>query len=86
MVNGCPIVWQSKLVEGICMSTVMAEYYALSIAMRELLPLRETIKVLAQGVKLNHPVATTFHATSVAHEDNMGALTLAEMDPGRTTA
>jgi hypothetical protein len=86
MVNGCPIVWQSKLIEGICMSTMMAEYCALSTAMRELLPLRETIKVLIQGVKLNHPVITEFHATSVVYEDNMGALTLAEMDPGRTTA
>jgi len=47
LVNGCPIVWQSKLIEGICMSTMMAEYCALSIAMRELLPLRETIKLLA---------------------------------------
>jgi hypothetical protein len=65
---------------------MMAEYYALSTAMRELLPLRETIKVLIQGVKLNHPVITEFHATSVVYEDNMGALTLAEMDPGRTTA
>jgi hypothetical protein len=84
LVNNCPIIWQSKLIDGICMSTMMAEYYALSTAMREVLPLRETVKVLVKGVKLSHPIVTTFKTT--VWEDNMGALTLANMDPGRTTA
>jgi hypothetical protein len=39
LVNGCPVIWQSKLINSICLSTMMAEYYALSIAMREVLPL-----------------------------------------------
>jgi hypothetical protein len=84
LVNNCPIVWQSKLIDGICMSTMMAEYYALSTAMREVLPLRETVKVLVKGLKLSHPISTSFKTT--VWEDNMGALTLANMDPGRTTA
>jgi hypothetical protein len=83
MVNNCPIIWQSKLINAICLSTMMAEYYALSIAMREILPLRELLAVMIRGVKLDLPVQTTFKVK--VWEDNMGCLTLANLDPGQTT-
>ena len=39
LLNGCPVVWKSVLADAIATSTMMAEYYALSTAMREVLPL-----------------------------------------------
>ena len=32
-INGCPIIWSSKLQDGVALSTMMAEYYALSTCM-----------------------------------------------------
>ena len=37
--NECPIVWSSKLMQSIALSTMMAEYHAHSASMREVLPL-----------------------------------------------
>ena len=84
LVNGCPIVWQSKLIDAVCLSTMMAEYYALSIAMREVLPLRSLVQTVAEGLKINTQVQTDFKVT--IWEDNNGCLTLANLDPGQTTA
>lgn len=84
LVNGCPIVWQSKLIDAVCLSTMMAEYYALSIAMREVLPLRNLVRAVAQGLKIDDNVLTQFKAS--VWEDNNGCLTLANLDPGQTTA
>ena len=81
--NDCPIVWSSKLQDAVCLSTMMSEYYALSAAMREVIPLRRTVKAVAHGCKLHDACETTFLTT--VWEDNMGALTLANLDPGRNT-
>ena len=83
MLNGCPIVWSSKLLDPIALSTMMAEHYALSTAMREVLPLCDLVKTVAEGCGLNSECLTAFCAT--AWEDNMGALTLANLDPGQNT-
>lgn len=83
LVNGCPIIWSSKLQETIALSTMMAEYYALSSAMREVLPLRSLITVVAESVGLGTAVKTSFKTT--IWEDNIGALTLANLDPGQQT-
>ncbi len=82
--NKCPIIWSSKLMEPICLSTMMAEYYALSLAMREVLPLRDLVKVVAHGSGIPPRCVTNFK-TSV-WEDNMGALTLANLEPGQHTS
>ena len=84
LINGCAIVWKSVLTEAICMSTMMAEYYALSAAMREALPLRNLVFHIAKSCGLSHVCSTTFRTT--VWEDNMGALTLAQMDPGQYTS
>ena len=81
--NDCPIVWSSKLQDAICLSTMMSEYYALSTSMREVIPLRRTVKAVAHGCKLLDHCETTFMTT--VWEDNVGALTLAQLDPGRNT-
>ena len=83
LVNGCPIIWQSKLIDAVCLSTMMAEYYALSIAMREVLPLRDLVRTVSKGVGIKDEVFTTFKVS--VWEDNNGCLTLANLDPGQTT-
>jgi len=81
--NGCPVVWSSKLQDSIALSTMMAEYYALSTAMREVVPLRELVKTVAVGCGIDEKCLTTFKTT--IWEDNNGALTLANLDPGQQT-
>ena len=83
-VNDCPIIWSSKLQETIALSTMMAEYYALSTAMREVLPLRSLVQTIAKGLDLPEDCMSTFKTT--VWEDNMGALTLANLEPGQNTA
>ena len=82
--NGCPIVWASKLQSSISLSTMMAEYYALSTAMREVLPLRDKVTAVADGFGIDPDCLTEFKTT--VWEDNMGALTLANLEPGQHTA
>jgi hypothetical protein len=82
--NGCPIIWSSKLIPQVCLSTMMAEYYALSNAMKEVLPLRDLAKEVAKGMGISEECLTTFKAT--VWEDNSGALALAQLDPGQHTA
>ena len=65
------------------MSTMMAEYYALSTAMREVIPLRELVRTVAEGCGFDPTCLTTFRTT--IWEDNEGALTLANLDPGQHT-
>ena len=81
--NGCPMIWGSKLQESISLSTMMSEYYALSHCMREVLPFRDLIKVVADGVGLDKDCVTNFKTT--VWEDNNGCLHLANMDPGQHT-
>jgi hypothetical protein len=81
--NGCPLVWSSKLQESIALSTMMAEYYALSTAMREVIPLRALVQTVAKGCGIDNKVITAFKTT--VWEDNNGALTLANLDPGQQT-
>jgi hypothetical protein len=83
LLNGCPIVWSSKLQESIALSTMMAEYYALSTAMREVIPLRALIQHVGRGVGVDDHILTSFKTT--IWEDNNGALTLANLDPGQQT-
>ena len=83
LLNECPVVWKSTLIDSISLSTMMAEYYALSTAMREVLPLRDLIKVMGTGSGLSPDCLTTFKTT--VWEDNMAALTLANLDPGHNT-
>ena len=63
---------------------MMAEYYALSTAMREVLPLRDLISTVAKGCGISEHCLTTFRTT--VHEDNSGALALANLEPGQHTA
>ena len=81
--NECPIIWSSRLQESIALSTMMAEYYALSSAMREVLPLRRLVQRVARAVGISDHIVTSFKTT--VWEDNAGCLTLANLDPGQNT-
>ena len=83
MLNGCPVVWKSVLQDSISTSTMMVEYYALSTAMREVLPLRDLVKRVGNALGLEHMCKTTFKCTD--HEDNQACQTLANLEPGRQT-
>lgn len=74
-VGGCPITWTSKLIPEICVSTMMAEYVALSMSMRDLIFLREIVADTAKHLGYRKLVEVRTH--SVIFEDNNGALALA---------
>ena len=77
MLAGCPLLWVSKLQTETSVSTMMAEYVALSSAMRELLPLKRLVKKVAKFVSGDSHVKVT--TLSDVWEDNNGALTVATM-------
>jgi hypothetical protein len=83
-ISSCPIIWQSKLQDMIALSTMEAEYNALSTrSMRELLPVQRLVHAIGKSIGLSDDRLTTIKTT--VWEDNAGALTLARMEPGRMT-
>jgi hypothetical protein len=82
-VMGCSVVWCSKLQPCIATSTMESEYTALSMALRAAIPLLDVTKSINKGLKFTTTKLLTFKAT--VHEDNMGALKLANLEPGRNT-
>ena len=81
--NGCPLIWKSCLIGSICLSTMMAEYYGLSTAMKEVLPLRRLVVTIGKALDLPGMCESTFKCT--AHEDNSAAEILANLPVGRVT-
>ena len=73
--TGCPLLHCSRLQTRTATSTLMAEYYALSTAMRALLPIRNVILEILEHAHLDLPHDTIFHSRIFC--DNNGALTLA---------
>ena len=74
---GCPITWSSKLQTLTALSTTEAEYVALSMAMREQLPLIQLLKEVVE-----HKIDATLLPTTIhckAFEDNSGALEMAKV-------
>ncbi|KAI2488976.1 hypothetical protein MHU86_25628 [Fragilaria crotonensis] len=73
--GGCPILWKSHLQSEISLSTLEAEYSALSSAMRTLLPLQTMLLELIGGLQLPDTLTSTVKCR--VFEDNNGALLLA---------
>ena len=46
--SSCPIVWASKLQSQVVLSTTEAEYIAMSMALRDVIPLMELIKEMRE--------------------------------------
>ena len=76
-VAGCPIVWKSKIIHEICLSTLHAEYVALSMAVREFLPLKQLVKEILGEYEFETD-KIKFMTHSTIFEDNQGALTVAK--------
>ena len=68
-------MWKSQLIPEICLSTLHAEYVALSAAVRALLPIREMTTQVLSFLKLPSTNPTEMHC--YFYEDNQGAYLLA---------
>ena len=85
----CPLLWYSKMQTQIALSTMEAEYIALSNSMRDLIAIRETIKEILQIVFVNDksPISPSYSTisrtfklpTSIVYEDNTACLKFATM-------
>ena len=65
----CPVLWVSKLQMEIALSTMEAEYIALSQAMHDIIPMQTFLAEIAKPTKLKTG-KTTMHST--VFEDNKG--------------
>jgi hypothetical protein len=82
-VMGCSVIWCSKLQPCIATSTMESEYTALSMALRAAIPLMTVTASVNKGLNFTATKFLQFKAT--VHEDNMGALKLAHLEPGQNT-
>ena len=74
---GCPIIWASKLMTQVTLSTTESEYVALSMSLRDVIPAMELV---AEMKEKGFPVLCTEpHVYCKVFEDNSGALELARL-------
>ncbi len=81
----CPVLWVSKLQTETALSTMHAEYIALATAMRDLIPFKRIAEEVCRHMNLSKDKLAVIKTKTVVHEDNSGALTLANLEPGRST-
>ena len=77
LLAGCPIIWASKLQSQIALSTTEAEYIALSMSLRDTIPVMNLLKELK--TRNFCIVSTTANVHCTAFEDNNGALEIANV-------
>jgi hypothetical protein len=75
----CPVLWKSKLQSEIALSTMEAEYVALSTSCHDLFPLIDITKELCSTFALHLDEYAYVHVK--IHEDNVGALALGKLEP-----
>ena len=68
MYRGTPLHWVSKMQTQIALSTMEAEYIALSQSMRDLIPIREVLKEIMEMVFQREPTIT-YHSHAKAFTD-----------------
>jgi hypothetical protein len=73
--GGCPLIWVSKLQTEIALSTIEAEYIALSQSLRDLIPMRRLLQEATAGLSLTVNKNAILYST--VFEDNNGALSIA---------
>ena len=73
---GCPVLWKSQLQTHISLSTLEAEYSALSYALKSFLALKRLLTELLGALEIDLDVFSTIRAR--VFEDNQGALLLAQ--------
>lgn len=77
------MVWVSKLQTETALSTVEAEIIALAHCCRELLPVMDIVTEVGEAVGLETKDLVSMHVS--IHEDNAGALILAQTIPPQFT-
>lgn len=82
-VADCPVLWTSKLQQETALSTMEAEIIALAHSCRELFPIMDLVHEVGSRVGLPTEKLTTMHVS--IHEDNAGALVLAQTIPPEYT-
>ena len=82
-VANCPVLWVSKLQQQTALSTIEAEINALANSCRELFPIIDLVQEVGEVVGLPTEDLTTINVS--IHEDNAGALVLAETIPPQFT-
>jgi hypothetical protein len=75
LLSGCPLVWKSQLQTEISLSTLEAEYSALSYALKALLPLKRILTEVVAILDIPSPMRTSIQAR--VFEDNQGCYYLA---------
>ena len=73
---GCPLLFVSKLQTEVALSTLHAEYVALSQSLRDLLPLKSLITEVFTRLNIDTSKMTVTSKSTV-YEDNNGARTVA---------
>ena len=79
----CPVIWASKMQTEIALSTMEAEYIALSTACRDLFPLIDKLTELTSVLDVHFASGSNMHVR--IHEDNAGTLTLGKLELRRMT-
>ena len=75
LLGGVPLTWRSQLMTDVCLSTLEAEYSALSSALRTVIPIRNVLMDLLAHVRLTLDPFTD--VACLLFEDNQGAYLLA---------
>jgi hypothetical protein len=80
---GCPIHWVNKLQSEIALSTTESEYIALSMATRDLLPIRRLLQEIHKNGLVQLPLRAHFNTTwttnlapTMIFEDNASCIVL----------
>ena len=81
--SDCPVLWISKLQRETALSTMEAEINALAHCCRELFPVMDMVGEIGKVAGLPTEDMTKMHVS--VHEDNSGALILAETIPPQFT-
>jgi hypothetical protein len=81
--GNAPVLWKSKRIQEICLSTMESEYISLSMAMRSLCYLRGLMFEIDGIFELD--VGNSISKISTVFEDNQPAIALATTDPPRMT-
>ena len=73
----CPLIWKSYLQTEVSLSTLEAEYSALSASLRVALPIISICRLAVKVIKVPSNFKTIFHCACIVFKDNNGALILA---------
>ena len=77
------MLWVSRLQTKIALSTMEAEYVALSSACKDLFSIMDLVQEIGKYFDLPVENKSRFHVR--IHEDNVGALLLGQLEPRRMT-